>query len=230
MRQSTAGPPAQGGVHGEGAAGDRTVGGQPGHPVGDGDRLAAEFVVAVGHPGGGHGVGDRARPGRGRRRHDVARACRRAGARRRRPARRPRRRASSRATIGPGSRWWIGRIALKTWVPTRRAGLDRRPGSARTWRRCGRSRRPRRGRRSSSIASMAPGSSGAMVTIRTAAAARCSAASSSRSRVAQVGRVLRAAPGAGQVRALEVHAGQHALVDQRRERRGRGPHQVRAAR
>ena len=34
------------------------VAGQPGHPVGDGDGLAAQLVLAVGHAGGGHRVGD----------------------------------------------------------------------------------------------------------------------------------------------------------------------------
>jgi hypothetical protein len=46
----------EGAVEGEDAAGEDVAGG--GAAVGDGDGEAAEAVVAVGHAGGAHGVGD----------------------------------------------------------------------------------------------------------------------------------------------------------------------------
>ena len=68
---------AHGAVHGQGAAGDRAVRRQPGHPVAHLHRGRAEHVVAVRGAGGAHRVGDEEEAVRGR----VAAQCSTAGCR-----------------------------------------------------------------------------------------------------------------------------------------------------
>ena len=99
------------------------------------------------------------------------------------------------------------------WPRSRRPRCPR--ASARRWRRCGRARRRRRASAAARIVSSAPGSSGAMVSIRTCPRpALSSSANSAGDGVAQQRGVVGAAAGPGDVRALEVDAGQHAVVAQ----------------
>ena len=84
---------------------------QPGHAVGDRDLLTAQLVLAVGHAGRGHRVGDQGDPA-GPAAATTWRSmpsCRwtpSATCSQTTPG------ASSSATIGPGSRWWIGRMRV----------------------------------------------------------------------------------------------------------------------
>ena len=214
----------QRGVHGQGAAGDRAVAGQSGHPVGDGDGLAAQLVLAVGHSGGGHRVGDQRGPVRAGGRggegqhavvqvHPVGDQLADHGGRVEQGHHRPRLAVVHRphpveqvgADAGAGGDRGAGLLVRGVGVADRRD-------------------HPLRGEQ--------------LDRLQRAVALRGEGDHPDRApaqldqlgqlvgrRVAQVLRVLRAAAGGRQVRPLEVDARQHALVDQRGERLGGRAHQ-----